>query len=404
MLTGEELTCLVLDIGSHTIKIGLSGEDQPRIVVHNYIGHNGNKLYFDELSIAHSIGQEIRQITSIGDLSPLLDFQISKRLGVKWSEFPVLIAESIHWTKEWKEQLIRLFFDQFEVPAIYFCKAPILAAFAVGKHTALVIDCGSAHTTISAVFEGYMIKNSNAISIGGSQLNEQVRFLLEKDLKIPLYIHQEIAKKDLVELGNPSNPELIKNSSITKSFRKYHIDRLLEEFKESCIQINEQPFNEANLARRPPKYFEFPDGHNRVFGLEKFRLGEYLFAPEKFTYFPLSTSNSGGSIIGITDAITQCINHVDADMRSALVGNIVLTGSSSLINGMQERLAFELAKIPTIGSSKLKIHSTTSNEKKFGPWIGASILGSINSFHQLWFTRQEYREHGAQYIDKKCLQ
>lgn len=44
----------------------------------------------------------------------------------------------------------------------------------------------------------------------------------------------------------------------------------------------------------------------------------------------------------------------------------------------------------------------TSQERRYGPWIGGSILASLSTFQQLWLTKQEYKEHGAAYIDRKC--
>lgn len=35
-------------------------------------------------------------------------------------------------------------------------------------------------------------------------------------------------------------------------------------------------------------------------------------------------------------------------------------------------------------------------------WLGGSILGSLGSFHEMWLSKAEYEEGGAQLIDKKC--
>jgi actin-related protein 4 len=33
-------------------------------------------------------------------------------------------------------------------------------------------------------------------------------------------------------------------------------------------------------------------------------------------------------------------------------------------------------------------------ERRFGPWIGGSILSSMSSFHQLWISKAQYDEFG----------
>jgi actin-related protein len=41
-------------------------------------------------------------------------------------------------------------------------------------------------------------------------------------------------------------------------------------------------------------------------------------------------------------------------------------------------------------------------ERRFGAWIGGSILASIGSFQQMWLSSQEYEEGGKQQIERKC--
>nr|XP_012567238.2 beta-centractin-like [Cicer arietinum] len=42
--------------------------------------------------------------------------------------------------------------------------------------------------------------------------------------------------------------------------------------------------------------------------------------------------------------------------------------------------------------------SGNATERRFSVWIGGSILASLGSFQQMWFSRSEYEEHGASYI------
>ena len=45
--------------------------------------------------------------------------------------------------------------------------------------------------------------------------------------------------------------------------------------------------------------------------------------------------------------------------------------------------------------------SASAVERKFATWIGG-ILASLGSFQQMWMSKQEYEEHGAQLVHKKC--
>jgi len=43
-----------------------------------------------------------------------------------------------------------------------------------------------------------------------------------------------------------------------------------------------------------------------------------------------------------------------------------------------------------------------TGERRFGAWIGGSILASLGSFQQLWISKQEYEESGKSQIERKC--
>lgn len=98
-----------------------------------------------------------------------------------------------------------------------------------------------------------------------------------------------------------------------------------------------------------------------------------------------------------------------------------MTGGNSLIQGFTDRLNRDLsAKTPpvrflfeivssngvltlSLQSMRLKVVAVTSTgERRFGAWVGGSILASLGSFQQLWISRQEYEESGKSQIERKC--
>jgi actin-like protein 6A len=50
----------------------------------------------------------------------------------------------------------------------------------------------------------------------------------------------------------------------------------------------------------------------------------------------------------------------------------------------------------------VKVKVLGCSERKFSPWVGGSILSSLGSFQQMWMSKQEYEEHGAIMIERKC--
>lgn len=52
---------------------------------------------------------------------------------------------------------------------------------------------------------------------------------------------------------------------------------------------------------------------------------------------------------------------------------------------------------------KLKVSASNGcTERRFGAWMGGSVITSSQTFQQLWFSRQEYNEEGKEKITVKC--
>lgn len=156
-----------------------------------------------------------------------------------------------------------------------------------------------------------------------------------------------------------------------------------------------------DMARQHPgKPFEMPDGWNQLFpALDRYRPIEAVFdakiALSDASNPPPSPSQT------ITALVQSSLSQIDVDIRGNLLQNIVLTGGSSLYTGFGERLHQELtAAYPGM---RVRIAANSNPvERKFGSWIGGSILASLGTFHQMWISRKEYEEQGAGIVEKRC--
>lgn len=115
-----------------------------------------------------------------------------------------------------------------------------------------------------------------------------------------------------------------------------------------------------------------------------------------------STGSKGFN--GMQHLVTESINQTDLDIRKDLYSNILVTGGNSMMEGFVNRLQKE---IPDIAPQNLKVKVTSSHsgaltEVCASSWVGGSILGSLGSFQQMWFSKQEYDENGAIMVERKC--
>jgi len=90
----------------------------------------------------------------------------------------------------------------------------------------------------------------------------------------------------------------------------------------------------------------------------------------------------------------------DVDIRKDLYGNIVLSGGTTMFDGVAERMEKE---IKALAPQSMKIKIVAPPERKYSVWIGGSILASLSTFQQMWISKQEYDESGPQIVHRKCF-
>jgi len=67
----------------------------------------------------------------------------------------------------------------------------------------------------------------------------------------------------------------------------------------------------------------------------------------------------------------------DVDVRRDLYGNVVLSGGTTMYNGIADRITKELQ---SLAPSTMKIKVVAPPERKYSVWIGGSILSSLSTF------------------------
>jgi actin beta/gamma 1 len=133
------------------------------------------------------------------------------------------------------------------------------------------------------------------------------------------------------------------------------------------------------------KSYELPDGNIITVGNERFRTPEVLFQP----------SLIGKEASGIHDCTFQTIMKCDVDIRKDLYQNIVMSGGTTMFQGIGDRMTKELT---ALAPSTMKIKVVAPPERKYSVWIGGSILSSLSTFQQMWISKNEYDESGPSIV------
>lgn len=329
------------------------------------------------------------------------------------AENPVLVTEAPWNAAKAREKAIEIAMESWGAPAFWHSRTPVLAAFAAGKATSLVVDVGGANTSVTAIHDGIILKRSIQRSpVGGVWLSGQIRALFEaSDPRVDVVPSFMVEAKKPVEAGAPADyrPKAFQ-FDVAPSYRAFEEERVLTEFKESVVEVwrgpgrYTAPGNEDYARSQPGRVFEMPHGSNQMWRHERYKVAEGMW--DEAAAYP-TTASAGDESGRITKAqtipalIRAAIDGVDVDLRPNLLGNIVVTGSTSLLNGFNDRLNLELTAM--FPGMKIKIHAAgLTSERRFGAWIGGSILGSLGTFHQMWISKKEYEENGAGIVEKRC--
>lgn len=419
-----------------TLRFSVDREKKRR----RFVGDNDLNLYRPNFDIA-PIFDDDGILADTSAFAQLCSFGLDS-LSCDAREHPLLLTEPAWNARESREKLTELAFETLGSPAFYLANRSVLSSFAAGKPSSLVIDIGSTSVSTIPIVDGFILrKGIHRHNNGGDAINRALLYSLHHGRGAtfggvtPQYL---IKSRSPVDPGAAANVVLRQDrvQGATSSFRNYHVNRVVNDFKESVAQVLEVPWDDQQAQFRSGRMYEFPDGYNDAFGSERLRASELLFTPalwngvsssESFgaVLHPSSTPSSseaangaagaaaaadaaaatsaagGKAAVGLADMVLSSINAVDVDSRPSLFGNIVLVGGSSLIPGLTDRLSYELGvKAP---NQKVKIHSPgNTTERRHSSWLGGSILASLGTFHQLWISKQEYEEHGAAIVHARC--
>ncbi|KAG9380374.1 actin [Pyrenophora tritici-repentis] len=398
---GDEVSAIVLDPGYSTVRAGFAGEDVPKSVCPSFYGQTSSGEYlFGENSIhAPAGGLEIKNYW--GSDGIVEDWDTATKL---WD--PLLVTEPGWNSAKAREKYIEIAMEDWGTPAFFLQKTGVLAAFASGKASGIIIDVGASHTSVTPVLDGMVLRKGVQKSpLAGNFVSEQIRTSFKQaQPEVPLTPHYMVKSKIPVDAGQPAQATYKTfPTPPTDSFRLNEEERILTSFKESVVEVWPGPgrfnANEELAKSMPGRPFEMPDGWNQVFGIERFRAAEGLF--DATAALATETTPQPKPEQTIPKLVQAAVQQVDADQRPLLLSNIVVTGGSTLLYKFNERLNYEINAIYPSTRNKL-IAPGSVVERKYAAWIGGSILASLGSFHQLWISRKEYEEHGAGIVEKRC--
>jgi len=187
------------------------------------------------------------------------------------------------------------------------------------------------------------------------------------------------------------------------SVRTFHSLELARDARESLCRVFEAgTFDAAAHAHVPIVSYDLPDGTKLMIGPERYAVPELLLDPS-----PLSEDGGEESAFsgcaGIPDMVQEAVLACEPECRRDLLSNITLTGGASATEGLADRLLKDLLSRQGVLGTRVKFSAASNAERAMGPWLGGSILGSLGTYPDIWFSKAEYKEWGAKMLHRKLL-
>ena len=88
--------------------------------------------------------------------------------------------------------------------------------------------------------------------------------------------------KEEVKDGEPAKWTKKNNlPEVTKTWHDYMIREVVQDFQHAVLQVSDMPYEEEVASNIPQVSYEFPNGYSNEFGIERFKISEALFDPNK---------------------------------------------------------------------------------------------------------------------------
>mmetsp|Transcript_3544 Transcript_3544/g.10296 ORF Transcript_3544/g.10296 Transcript_3544/m.10296 type:complete len:435 (+) Transcript_3544:267-1571(+) len=421
MYGGDEVNALVLDVGSLYVKGGYAGDDVPKAIFPSVVGVDGTDPAVQDgqngaeamdvdgedgdtrapakavrrnaagqmLHVGHSAlgfrreGMEVSATVKDGlygdmdQLEALWEHAISDRLRAQASEHAILLAEPTFQTREAREAVVTAMFEKQRPPAVFLAKNAVLASFATGRQTSLVVDAGHEGTTITAVHDGFALTKSTVRSpLGGALLSRAMAASVKTRGAVirPRFSFNRIEKSPgqwQVEDRKPAT---------TDSYNTWAVEQVAGEIKEALCRVSDSAFDPTENANIPTVKYELPDGTEIEVGPDRFAVPELLFNPALLSTFDMDTVKSydGNELKDLPGMVADAISRCDVDIRRDMWAGIVLSGGGALMTGLRERLESGLAQLAPPASRLKVVSPANSTERRFAVWIGAPSPGFLD--------------------------
>ena len=373
---------LIVDIGACSVRAGLSRENAYPEVFFPAVcsldarsfevldcGYNAllpqnrygaHQIYPRKTSLRmdkHDTNLKIKAVDGI--LTTILE-----RLDVDPQSTQVLLTHPPTVPEQDRNELAELLLEAFMFDGVCFQEQAVLALYSYNTTSGIMVDIGD-HIDVVPFIDGYKIEAGvSRMLFGGNAVTE--------------YLSKLITAKGIRYF---SETEVYINRFIMENL--CYISQNYDEDASEC-DTNPAEFTRAVDVDR----FHLPD-HRKVIALDTalFKAPEGLFRPNLW----------GKDVPSLPELVWKAIEACPIDQRREMAKKIYLSGSTTLLPGLQERLQKEVAAL-TPGGLTIEVHAAPT--RHHAAYLGASVLAGLSSFQSYLVTQEEWNLEGIDALRK----
>ncbi|KAK9492867.1 actin family [Lipomyces doorenjongii] len=379
---------IVLDQGTGFVKIGRGGTNFPDHTFPSIVGRpilraeerTGNVeikdiMAGDEASAVRTMLQisypmENGIIKNWEDMGHLWDYAFYERMNIDPTGKKILLTEPPMNPLSNREKMVETMFENYNFGGVYVAIQAVLALYAQGLSSGVVVDSGDGVTHIVPVYESVVLNHlTRRLDVAGRDVTRQlINLLLRRG-----YAFNRTADFETVR-----------------------------QIKEKLCYVSYDLELDAKLAVETTVLVEsytLPDGRTIKIGSERFEAPECLFQPHLVDV----------EQPGIAEFLFNTIQSADVDVRSSLYRAIVLSGGSSMYPGLPSRLEKELKQLwltkvlngDPARLSKFKVRIEDPPRRRHMVFLGGAVLANIMADKEhMWISKDEWEEQGPRILEK----
>jgi actin-related protein 2 len=301
------------------------------------------------------------------DMQHLWDYTFYEKMKIDPTGRKILLTEPPMNPLKNREHMCEVMFERYNFGGVYVAIQAVLALYAQGLSSGVVVDSGDGVTHIVPVYESTVLNHlTRRLDVAGRDVTRNL---------ISLLLRRGYA------LNRTADFETVRAIKEKLSY-DLALDQKLSEDTTTLVEN-----------------YTLPDGRVIRVGSERFEAPECLFQPHLVDV----------EQPGIAEFLFNTIQSADVDIRSSLYRAIVLSGGSSMYPGLPSRMEKEIKQLwlhKVLGGNperleKFKVRIEDPPRRRHMVFLGGAVLANIMAERDnMWVSKAEWEEQGVRALEK----